>query len=66
MTNTYTDYKNNIISNNKYYNTIERNKIMSNNIYLRYSDEEKDRGRLNSSIKELEKNFPDIFQDYRR
>lgn len=63
MTNTYTDYKNNIISNNKYYNTIERNKIMSNNIYLRYSDEEKDRGRLNSSIKELEKNFPDIFQD---
>ena len=33
------------------------------NVYLRYSDEEKDRGRLNSSIKEIEKNFPDIFQD---
>ncbi|MEI0493966.1 hypothetical protein R4J09_00900 [Brachyspira intermedia] len=33
MTNRYTDYKNNIISNHKYYNTIERNKIMANNIY---------------------------------
>ena len=32
------------------------------NIYLRYSDDEKDKGRLNSSIKEIEKNFPDIFQ----
>ncbi|MEI0509558.1 AAA domain-containing protein [Brachyspira intermedia] len=49
--------KKKIIINNK------DNDIMSNNIYLRYSDEEKDRGRLNSSIKELEKNFPDIFQD---
>ena len=25
------------------------------NIYLRYSDDEKDKGRLNSSIKEIEK-----------
>ncbi|PTY39399.1 AAA domain-containing protein [Brachyspira hampsonii] len=33
------------------------------NIYLRYSDDEKDKGRLNSSIKEIEKNFHDIFQD---
>ncbi|WP_300369568.1 AAA domain-containing protein [Brachyspira sp.] len=39
------------------------NEIMANNIYLKYSDEEKDRVRLNSSIKELKKNFPDIFQD---
>ena len=32
-----------------------------NNIYLKYSDN--DIKRLNFSIKELEKNFPDIFQD---
>ena len=31
------------------------------NVYLKYSNEEKDKSRLNSNIKELEKNFPDIF-----
>ncbi|MEI0797133.1 AAA domain-containing protein [Brachyspira intermedia] len=62
MTNRYTDYKNNIISNNKYYNTIERNKIMAGeNIYLKYSDNDNDVKRLNFNIKELENNFPDIF-----
>uniref|UniRef100_UPI003F4C7CB2 AAA domain-containing protein n=1 Tax=Brachyspira catarrhinii TaxID=2528966 RepID=UPI003F4C7CB2 len=35
----------------------------SNNIYLRYNDKNDRDNRLDSSIKELEKNFPDIFQD---